>query len=144
MSHTHRLAVTAYIIHERKFLLLKRNRDPKVWGPPGGRLRPDENPEAGLRREVKEECNLEIEIIAPAGIWFGTIGKEKYLSIDYVAEWKSGTVRLSNEHAESIWSTIDDLRNGKPALGGASPSFLLEDFEKVWKLYKILTQVNAD
>ncbi len=138
MSYTHSVAVTAYIIHEDKFLLLRRNHDPKVWGPPGGRLHPDENPEEGLRREIWEECHCEIEVIAPAGIWFGAIGKENYLSIDYVTRLKSGTVRLSHEHTEFRWSTIDDLRNGKPALGGASPSFTLDDFEKAWKLYKFL------
>jgi 8-oxo-dGTP diphosphatase len=138
MPYTHSVAVTAYIIDGGKFLLLKRNHHPRVWGPPGGRLHPDEDPEDGLHREVKEECNLKIEVIAPAGIWFGKIGKHAYLSIDYLARLKSGKMKLSPEHSEFMWSTIEDLRSKKPKLGGDSPSFDLKDFEKAWKLYSRL------
>jgi 8-oxo-dGTP diphosphatase len=138
MSYTHRVAVTAYVIHENKFLMLKRNHDPKVWGPPGGRLHPDEDPEQGLRREIREECGLEIGILGVAGTWFGAIGPHHYLSIDYLAHSETENVKLSHEHSEYMWSTMHDLKNDTPKLGGASPSFVLEDFEKAWTLYNKL------
>lgn len=39
--HTHRIAVNAFLIHEDRFLLLKRAQKPFIWGPPGGKLQID-------------------------------------------------------------------------------------------------------
>jgi ADP-ribose pyrophosphatase YjhB (NUDIX family) len=138
MPHTHQLAVIAYIIYDNKFLLLKRNNEPKVWGPPGGRLESDEDPNEGILREVKEETGLHIEIILPADIWYGKYRDGILVSIDYLAKADSGEVKLSHEHSEFRWATIEDLRNKNPLLGETKSSFLLKDFEKAWSLYQKL------
>lgn len=134
MLYTHRLAVIAYVLHNDHFLLLKRNTEPKVWGPPGGRLEPDEDPNQGILREVKEETGLEIELIVPAGIWHGKYRDAILVSIDYLATAGSRDVRLSDEHSEFRWATIDDLRNKKPALSETGTGFHLGDFERAWTL----------
>lgn len=135
MPHTHQLAVIAYIIFDNKFLLLKRNNEPKVWGPPGGRLEPDEDPNTGVLREAKEETGLDIKVMLPSDIWFGTYRENILVSIDYLAEADSNEVVLSDEHAEYCWASIEDLRIRKPPLGESKNSFLLKDFEKAWALY---------
>lgn len=48
-------------------LLLKHTYGPKVWGLPGGGLRPDEDPEAAARREVQEELGITLTRIEPIG-----------------------------------------------------------------------------
>ena len=55
---THLVAVNAFLLKDDKFLLLKRNDPPLIWGPPGGKLEINEDPVTGLIREVKEETNL--------------------------------------------------------------------------------------
>ncbi len=136
MSHTHRLAVTAYILRSGKFLLLKRNTPPLIWGLPGGRMKPDENPNDGLLREIMEETGLTVEVIAPVDIWYGNFGKGIFVSIDYLAVYKSGEVALSEEHSDYRWSSIESLRNDDPPLEKEYPFFNLTDFEKAWSLYK--------
>lgn len=141
MSYTHQLAVIAYIIRDDKFLLLKRNNEPKVWGPPGGRLEIDEDPNVGILREINEETGLEAEVIAPLYVWHGNYRDRILISIDYLARYKAGEVRLSEEHSEFRWATIEELRNGNPLLGTTETSFLLKDFEMAWVLYQKLTVI---
>lgn len=138
MVPTHQLAVIAYIIYNDKFLLLKRNNEPKVWGPPGGRLEPDEDPNEGILREVKEETGLCIDLILPVYVWHGKYLDGILVSIDYLAKAASDEVKLSGEHSEYRWASIDDLRNKNPMLGETKTSFLLKDFEKAWTLFQKL------
>ena len=138
MPYTHQLAVIAYVIRDDTFLLLRRNNEPKVWGPPGGRLDVDEDPNKGILREIKEETGLDIELIGVLDIWHGPYNNSILTSVDYLAEPITGEVRLSEEHSEYRWATIDDLRNGNPLLGESKSSFLLNDFEKAWTVYRKL------
>ena len=45
-----------------KILLVKR-RDVPVWVLPGGGIDPGESPEEAVRREIKEETGLEVEVV---------------------------------------------------------------------------------
>jgi 8-oxo-dGTP diphosphatase len=135
--YTHRIAVNAYLIEKDKFLLLKRNKAPFIWSPPGGRLLKDEDPVKGLQREVKEETNLEIEVIAPVNTWFGNWEGWPLLSIDYLAKVTSGELQLSSEHSEAIWVTIDDLNHGSPAQLDPNIGFKIEDFMKAQNLSRL-------
>ena len=61
--------MNAYLVCNRKFLLLKRARSPILWGPPGGRLGKNEDLQKGLIREVFEETGLVTEIINLIGVY---------------------------------------------------------------------------
>ena len=138
--HTHRVAAVAYLINDGRFLLMKRNNFPKIWGPPGGRLEKDEHPESGLRREIREESGLEIEIINVVDIWHGDFGQGTYISLDYLVLSKGADVRLSAEHDDYCWVTLKELREGKPVLARSEPGFTIPDFERAWSLYLMFEQ----
>lgn len=56
------LVVSGYIIHNQKVLLI-HHRKSGLWLPPGGHMDLHETPDSALVREIKEELNLDIEII---------------------------------------------------------------------------------
>ena len=60
-------AVKAFIVKDGKLLIVKRSandeQSPGGWEFPGGRLKKDEDPYIGLKREVKEETDLDISIV---------------------------------------------------------------------------------
>jgi 8-oxo-dGTP pyrophosphatase MutT (NUDIX family) len=72
---THReLAVKAVVVDsERRVLLLRRSHEAisfaGLWEIPGGRLRAQETPVEGLRRELLEELGVEADIGRPLGVW---------------------------------------------------------------------------
>lgn len=134
---THRMAVSAFVVLEDRFLLLKRANPPLIWAPPGGRLKPDEDPAAGVLREVSEECGLKAEILAPVGVWYGDFGRGLYVSIDYLVRPFEDQVRLSDEHVEFKWASLDELSAGQPPIGVGSASYSLIDFIRAWSLYTL-------
>lgn len=136
--YTHKVAVTAYIIKNDKFLLLKRNTNPLIWAPPGGHLKRDENPNDGIKREIKEETNLDIEIIAPVDIWFGTWKDKPLLSIDYLVKVSSDDLQLSNEHSEYYWVSMEELTRGDPIKLDPELGFLLKDFRNAHELIQLM------
>lgn len=65
-------AVAALVVdHEGRVLLARRAHEPDagLWDTLGGFLEEDEHPEVGLRREVREEAGVEIEIGAFVGAY---------------------------------------------------------------------------
>ncbi|HNX90503.1 MAG TPA: (deoxy)nucleoside triphosphate pyrophosphohydrolase [Candidatus Omnitrophota bacterium] len=59
------LVTAAVIKHAGKILLAQRKRSDRhggKWEFPGGKLEPNETPEAGLKREIKEELGVDASI----------------------------------------------------------------------------------
>ncbi len=135
---THRLAVNAYLLKANKFLLLKRATPPFIWAPPGGHLEINEDPEMGLRREVKEETALEIEILAVANIWYGKWENGPLLVIDFLTRHRKGSVKLSQEHSGYCWVTLDELILGRPVQLTPEIGFSAENFKYALELFHFL------
>jgi 8-oxo-dGTP diphosphatase len=130
---THRVAVNGYVVKNDTFLLLKRNRSPYIWGPPGGRLHRNEHPEQGLIREIFEETALRITVDRPVTTWFGKFHNEYLLSIDYLCINPIGDLRLSLEHKEYEWVALDDLKSYLLSKEG----FQYVDFERAMQIYQL-------
>ena len=80
---------------------------------PGGRIKPSESYEEGLRREVEEETGItDFEPIRPlfVGDWRPVIkGIEHHIiGIFTLCRTKSSEVRLSSEHDDYQWIDIAD------------------------------------
>lgn len=126
----HRIALTAIIYKGNKFLITKRSDNKKAfpgkWTVPGGGLETDDYTntqptfdnqwylavENALRRELREEVGLEIEkpqflldlcLIRPDGI--------PVVVLSYMAEYKSGNVKLDEDSTEFVWVTYEEAKN---------------------------------
>jgi 8-oxo-dGTP diphosphatase len=135
---THRVAVAAYVFRGDQMLLLRRAYPPQTFAPPGGRLEPDEEPAAGLLREIREETNLNVRVLGIASVWYGRIDgiQPPLMCINFVAEAEDGDVVLSSEHTEFRWVTRSQMENGDvetvTATGlGYRPEGILDAFERV-------------
>ena len=92
-----------------KMLLLRLSKraDPtETWIFSGGRLNEGEEPHDGLRREIKEETSLEVEIVHPCGVGFW----DRRYAVFFLCRLKSEPhVTLSNEHQEYGWFSVNEI-----------------------------------
>ncbi len=96
-----------------KFLVLRRAPDahvyPNCWDFPGGRLEQGENPHKGLKREVKEETNLDIENQEPLFLFSEKSDSTNRLYIVYKCDLASEDLKLSKEHTDFKWATKEEI-----------------------------------
>lgn len=96
---------------EGRILIAKRRPDKTqggLWEFPGGKLEPGETPEACIRRELREEMDIEVE----PGDEFG-MNEHRYEAVHirllaYRAAYRSGSFRLT-DHDEYRWVRPDEL-----------------------------------
>lgn len=116
------VAVGAVVVNEVGEILLVKHRPERggfwqgKWICPGGELEVGETIEEGIKREVKEETNLEITLTAPL-IPFERIvkadrGTELHvIYIDYMAELIGGELRPDDDVGEAVWVSKEELVN---------------------------------
>jgi len=108
------VAIGALIEKENRFLVLKRSPEKDVggnlWEFITGRLEEEEEPTIGVLREVKEEVNLDVEIIMPIHTTFFYRGSKDFpmVFIVYWCRYLQGEVKLSWEHNEYNWITLEE------------------------------------
>ncbi|MDP8975661.1 MAG: NUDIX domain-containing protein [Actinomycetota bacterium] len=65
----HSVSVAAAVVRDDGRVLAIQRRDNAHWEPPGGVLELDETIEDGLRREVREETGLEVQVERLTGVY---------------------------------------------------------------------------
>ena len=107
--------------HQGQVLLVKRGRQPAKgsWGLPGGLLDLGERLEDGVRREVREETAIEIDIgglvaaIEPLEFDDDDRIRYHYVVLDYWARHISGIPHAQDDAEEAAWvnlAAMDGLR----------------------------------
>jgi 8-oxo-dGTP diphosphatase len=82
------------------------------WDIPGGFLEAGEHPEEGVRRELREETGLEIEVVSLVGIYMDTYGpppSDDTLNFYYECRVVSGEMRAEDDVEELDWFDPLDL-----------------------------------
>ncbi len=112
-----RVGVAAVVLRDNQVLLVQRGRDPGKgsWGLPGGMLELGETLAEGARREVMEECGVEIEV-GPLVAVFEPIQRDEdgrlrfhYVVVDYLARYVSGEPRAGDDADDARWVDLDAL-----------------------------------
>lgn len=107
-----RIAVKACIVAEAKILLIQRRKNdphkPGTWDIPGGRLEIAEDPQLGLKREVREEVGLEIDIVLPVAVQhFTRDDGQKITMLIFLCRPHGIRVKLSHEHIDQHWVSLN-------------------------------------
>ena len=97
----HSVSVAAAIVNDAGQVLAIRRRDNSRWEPPGGVLELDETIEDGLRREVREETGLEIEIERLTGIYKNM--PRGIIALVFCCRPAAGSLRLGEETLDASW-----------------------------------------
>jgi len=148
MPEEHILVAVGAVIQddEGKILLVKHKKErggywQGKWICPGGELEYGEGIEQGIKREVKEETNLEIELVTPL-VPFERIVKvnEKtnlhVIYIDYTARLLGGELKVASdvgkaswvekENLSQIWQELHEDTQRLLKIAGVGPKFEVE------------------
>jgi len=113
------MAAKALIFIDKKFLIIKRGSNEDVyaeeWDIPGGKVKFGENPIESLKREVKEEAGIQIDVKKPIDIWtfFKNKGKTQVIGVTFLCNFISGDVALGKEHIDFRWISPNEIGNYK-------------------------------
>jgi len=108
------IGVGAVIEDEAGRILLVKHRPERggfwqgKWICPGGKLELGETIEEGIKREVREETQLEIDLVAPLHPFDRIVSSNDKVSlhviyIDYLARVSGGKLKPKSDVGEAIW-----------------------------------------
>jgi 8-oxo-dGTP diphosphatase len=110
-------AVGAIVRKDDALLLIRRGNPPRRgdWGIPGGAVEIGETWRDAARREVREECGIEIEVgdvvDAIDIIERDDAGRVQYhyAIVDFAATYISGELRASSDALDARWVSLSEL-----------------------------------
>ncbi len=111
------IGVSVMVWHAQRVLLVKRSKEPLAgqWSVPGGAIELGETIEAAARREIREECNVEISpphFITAVDVIHRDQSEQiqyHYVLLEMQAEWLSGEPQAGDDALAIGWFGVDDL-----------------------------------
>ena len=114
------MAVGAVIEDGKGRILLVRHKPERggfwqgKWICPGGELEIGEEIGSGIKREIKEETNLEIDLVKPLTPFDRIVKSAEGINlhvvyIDYIANLVGGELEVGSDVGEALWVEKDKL-----------------------------------
>ena len=137
-----RVGVAAVVLRDSQVLLVQRGREPGKgsWGLPGGMLELGETLAEGARREVMEECGVDIEV-GPLVAVFEPMQRDEdgrlrfhYVVVDYLARYITGEPRADDDADDARWVDLGALER---------LPMHKETREVIWKAVEMATHNQA-
>lgn len=112
------VGVGAVVIRDGFVLLVKRENPPRAgsWSLPGGRVQEGELLPDALRREIREECGIEVEVsdLIEVYEYIEPDRRKKikyhYIVFDFKARYMGGILAHSSDALDARWVHLDELR----------------------------------
>ena len=111
--------VTVALVVRRgdRALIIRRGNEPNKgrWSIPGGAVEVGERLRDAGRREVQEECGIEVEVGELAGVFENIVrdaeGRVRfhYIMVDFFAEYVSGELTPGSDVLDARWVTLAGL-----------------------------------
>ncbi|MBH8605036.1 NUDIX hydrolase [Thermoactinomyces sp. CICC 10522] len=110
-----------FLYHQGKTLLIQRSLTeltmPGFYELPGGKVDFGEDPEEALKREFREEVNMDVEIVRPYQIfsYVSEYTNQHLVEIVFLVRLLSdpSLIRLSEDHSDYQWVSVkDDVPHG--------------------------------
>jgi 8-oxo-dGTP diphosphatase len=111
MSSLFQVVVCAVIESNKKYLIARRHPQQRLagfWEFPGGKLEANETPEQGVRREILEELNIDVEVERLLHAEAHTYSHATVLALFYQCRPHSTNLTLT-AHDDVVWCTADTL-----------------------------------
>ena len=112
LKHADIVKVTAAIlVKDNKIIIAKRGPDDRLahkWEFPGGKIEINETPEQCLKREMKEEFDIDVSVDEYLG---SSVYHYDHISIELLAYrtyWEGGEIDLK-DHDEFKWVSLEQL-----------------------------------
>lgn len=114
-----------------KILLSKRKKNkylPGLWEFPGGKIEVGESPEIALKRELKEELNIDTNEACLAPITFTTFDYRDFYLVMFLFVCRKWSGKIINyESDEIIWVNKKNLRKFKMTPANTNLISFIED-----------------
>ncbi|MEM3506619.1 MAG: NUDIX hydrolase [Candidatus Bathyarchaeia archaeon] len=115
------VGVGAVIIDKDSVLLVKRKHEPGkgLWSIPGGLVELGETVREAVKREVKEETGLDVEVVKLIDVVDNIIKDEQnrikfhYILIDFLVSIIRGECKPTSDASEIKWFKYNELTNYK-------------------------------
>ncbi len=110
-------AVGMVVTHGDQILLIQRGKAPRkgMWTLPGGAIELGETAKAAVRREIMEECGIDVSIQKVLDV-VDIIEQDDennvqfhYVIIEFWTTYQSGTLRAGSDAAQARWVTAAEL-----------------------------------
>ncbi len=110
------VGVGGIAIEGTRLLLIQRSRPPFAgrWSLPGGKLHSGETLEQALRREMREETGLDVEVTGYAGILesiFPEGSPNHYIILDYYVKVLGGEMEAADDASDARWLDLSAIRD---------------------------------
>jgi ADP-ribose pyrophosphatase YjhB (NUDIX family) len=105
------LAVGGIVVRDGALLMIRRGREPNegLWSIPGGRVEPGEFLSDAVKREVKEETGLEVEVGELIGI-LEVPSDDHFVILDYGVTPVDDSEPVAGDDAMEVrWVPLDEV-----------------------------------
>ena len=109
------VGVGAVVFRDDDVLLIKRGKPPFLgqWSIPGGGLEIGETIIDAVKREVREETQIEIDVAGLIDVFEAIPGRDEgasrhMLMIDYWARWRAGEPVAGDDAADAVFVPLED------------------------------------
>jgi ADP-ribose pyrophosphatase YjhB (NUDIX family) len=105
----HSVSVAGVVVRDDGRILVIQRRDNHRWEPPGGILELDETFEDGVRREVREETGVEVEVERLTGVYKNM--SRGIVALVFRCRPMSAAATSTDEAGRIGWLTVDEIND---------------------------------